>query len=279
MFRAVRWPVRATLFVGLIGAAAVLSACGDPSVDEPTGSGRAVGAVGAAGLEGTTWELDRSASSPQIPEGGTITLQADGKQVSGVAACNRYFGDYTIDGDSLELGALGSTNMACLEGMEAERAYLAALEKVRTVEESTPDRLVLSGEGISLVFLRQADEAIDLTWSIVNVNTGDALESAVNGTDPTITFDPDSDEGASGAVRVETGCNILTTTYQRDGRAISFGPIEATEMACAEPAGVDRQERALKAALESAVEVQVDDTLTLLDDAGRMVIVGTAKAG
>ena len=49
-------------------------------------------------------------------------------RVAGAAACNRFFGSATISADSIALGALGSTKMACPEPiMEQEKRYLEAL--------------------------------------------------------------------------------------------------------------------------------------------------------
>lgn len=275
MFRAARWSMRTTLFVTVIGAAAVLGACGDASDSEPAGGSRN---TDDAGLQGTTWELDRSASTPSIPDGGTITLRVDPDSISGVAACNNYFGQFTLDGAALTLSPLGSTNMACVEGMEAEQAYLAALEKVDTVEQVTARRLVLTGDGVTLTFAaRRPGTAIGGTWEITSINTGTALESPVNGTEPTITFEPDG--AAAGTVIVDTGCNTITSTYRLEGSAISFEPGTATEMACPEPAGLDAQERALAAALDAATQVELGQILTLFDDAGHMVVVAAPPAG
>jgi heat shock protein HslJ len=51
--------------------------------------------------------------------------------VSGSTGCNRYTGPYALDGDTLELGAIASTRMACAPPADAvEREFLAALERV-----------------------------------------------------------------------------------------------------------------------------------------------------
>ncbi len=59
-------------------------------------------------------------------------------------AVNRYFGSYTIEGDRLKLGAVGSTMMmGPEEAMKAEHQYFQDLSHVDTFQV-TPDTLTLT---------------------------------------------------------------------------------------------------------------------------------------
>jgi len=59
----------------------------------------------------------------------TFRIDADGK-VSGRGACNTYFGTAAIDGNSIKVGPLGSTFMACAPAiMDQEQKLFAALGK------------------------------------------------------------------------------------------------------------------------------------------------------
>jgi putative lipoprotein len=92
-------------------------------------------------LEGVPWELVSGVDVPQGAQAPTATF-VDGT-VSGSSGCNRYTGPYTLDGDSLELGPIAATLMACPPPADAiERDYLAALERV-AVWEVADDELVL----------------------------------------------------------------------------------------------------------------------------------------
>ncbi len=73
----------------------------------------------------------------------TLELGGDGS-ASGNATCNRYRGTYTVDGEAIAFGALGSTRMACpSETLAAqEAAYLAALAAAVTWS-AAGDRLEL----------------------------------------------------------------------------------------------------------------------------------------
>ena len=80
-------------------------------------------------LEGTTWRLTdlggadvlgRVEATLEFPEAGRI---------SGNGSCNRFFGTVVISGESIQIGILGSTRMACPEevGLQEEN-YFRALE-------------------------------------------------------------------------------------------------------------------------------------------------------
>lgn len=87
-------------------------------------------------LEDTDWRLTRlgdqsvSTSNPAaVPD---LTFRSEDDRVSGTGGCNQFSGSYDLDGETITLGRIASTLMACEEGMEIESAFFAALERVRT---------------------------------------------------------------------------------------------------------------------------------------------------
>jgi len=79
----------------------------------------------------------------------TLTADfADDGTLSGNAGCNNYNGPYEIDGDSISIGPLAGTKMACTseELTKQETDYLAALE-LATSFSVTGDRLDLLRDG------------------------------------------------------------------------------------------------------------------------------------
>lgn len=58
----------------------------------------------------------------------TVTFARSGR-ISGDSGCNRFIGEYGIDGSVVEVGELASTMMYCEGAMEAERSLLRALQK------------------------------------------------------------------------------------------------------------------------------------------------------
>lgn len=114
-------------------------------------------------LEGTTWQLTTfvmgDVASSLLGE-SVITAVFDGQQVSGSAGCNQYFGSYTREGDTITFGALGSTKMACEQGvMQQESDFLAALSKAQTIS-LTGDGLTLTHPNGSLIFVPQIDQTM-----------------------------------------------------------------------------------------------------------------------
>lgn len=73
----------------------------------------------------------------------SVTFAKDGA-VSGDAGCNRIIGAYTVDGGTIDIGPLATTLMYCEGVMEAERAFITALEK-STSFAVKKDRLRLYG--------------------------------------------------------------------------------------------------------------------------------------
>lgn len=85
----------------------------------------------AVALEDTHWHLvelsgrDITDSEQQAP--AHLILQAQDQRAVGAGGCNRYFGSYSLQGESLTFGQLASTMMACMKGMDVEQQLHDAL--------------------------------------------------------------------------------------------------------------------------------------------------------
>ena len=67
-------------------------------------------------LLGTTWNLaELNNEKIQHPGPEVPHLRFEAEKVSGNDGCNNFFGGYTLDGNSLKFGMLGSTRKACLQ--------------------------------------------------------------------------------------------------------------------------------------------------------------------
>jgi heat shock protein HslJ len=102
--------------------------------------------AGGPPLEGTQWTLSSSASA-DAPGDEAPTLMLEEGNASGFGGCNTFSGGYELDGESITIGPLAGTLMACEEPkMAAEAFYLPALEAADawTVEGG---ELVLSADG------------------------------------------------------------------------------------------------------------------------------------
>ena len=116
----------------LVLAAAVLAgACGGDDDGPP--------------LEGTEWALASGVDVPGDADPPTLLLEEG--NASGFGGCNTFTGGYELDGDSISIGPLAGTLMACeLQKMAVEGAYMPALEAA-DAWSIDGDELVLSSGG------------------------------------------------------------------------------------------------------------------------------------
>jgi len=133
----------ATRCLGLASICLITAGCArQPSTENsgtsadtstPTSATAAPGGT-SPDLRKTTWQLvslgDKPVSVPDSQRTPHIILQPDSKQVSGSGGCNRVFGVYELNGDALRFSGIGSTRMACPDGMDVESAFLSALLRV-----------------------------------------------------------------------------------------------------------------------------------------------------
>jgi heat shock protein HslJ len=202
------------------------------------------------------------ALNPVVVEEGlvmTASFSSTDGQVSGSAGCNNYFAGYesTDDGGLTIKSPIGMTMMACPEGMEAEQAFVAALETVSAWTLNDDGNLELtysSGQPFEekLMFVPGETSLTGTVWQLVNF--GDPEEPTVleEGTSITAVFLPETD--TTGTVGGNATCNNYSGGYTLDGSNISFGPIAGTMMMCIR--GME-QETAYLAALQSAQTYEI----------------------
>lgn len=79
----------------------------------------------------------------------TLNFDADGR-LYGRASCNRYHGEYEIDGDRLSVGQTAATLMACAPALNnQERRFLGVLQDARSFDLDATGKLIIraaSGE-------------------------------------------------------------------------------------------------------------------------------------
>jgi heat shock protein HslJ len=95
------------------------------------------------------WLLKEFNGAP-FPTRATLTFPKAG-EIAGEGPCNRYFGGMKAPYPTFDAGPIGSTRRGCPE-IEAEVAFLAALETA-TISKVEDDTLVLiSPDGTRMVF-------------------------------------------------------------------------------------------------------------------------------
>lgn len=244
---------RVLVILSLLAIGGFAAAC------SPDGSGA------SGGLEGTSWTVVTISGAPTIADARpTMAFGFDG-QVGGTSGCNQYRATFHTTGDSIAIGDLASTKMACDPARNAqEQAFTLALTSVAGWRLASDGSLELDGP--SAIVARPAGEAPagsaaapalpGSSWALVEMSD-QVLADAI----PTIAF------GADGTVSGSTGCNTFNGTYTIDGSAITFGPLATTRMACA--ADVMAIEDAYLAALDGASSWSIGSD-------GQLMLDGTA---
>lgn len=91
------------------------------------------------------WTVTAIGGQPPIAGTEPMLAFAEGGKLSGAASCNRFFGDYTLTGEGLAIGALGASMMACEDPVMAqERALTEILEGVANFAIAGDGSLVLT---------------------------------------------------------------------------------------------------------------------------------------
>lgn len=215
----------------------------------------------SASLDGE-WRLQAGTDGGQpipIVAGSQITLNVDGTQVGGSAACNIYGGTIQVSGSSIAINALSMTEMACRDDlMASEAAYLAALPRVTTAARDGGS-LVLSGPGVELRFalIRPVANAsiTGTVWVLESLISGDAVSSTVSER-VTLEFHPD------GTLAASTGCRLVTGRYTISGNQaqVTLDPYDL--VGCVEPMG--GQDMHVLAVISDEFSIAIDGTsLTL----------------
>lgn len=123
----------------------LLAACGsaDSTVSDP--------------LEGTSWVLMAYRKSRPIP-GTTMTATFEEGTIRGSAGCNTYSATYQVVDDTIQVGPIAMTEMACLEPegvMEQETMLLGLLQDAQTFRFVDEQLQILRSDGEALTFLPQ----------------------------------------------------------------------------------------------------------------------------
>jgi len=212
-------------------------------------------ATTTSGLEGVPWRL---VSLPgQLP--ATLetlkqpaNVQFDSGRVTGFNGCNRLSGSYTLSGNSLQLGSLAATSMACIEPASTIESTFNRMFTGTLSYAVTGNRLNLAtAAGTVLGFVRESPATLTGTWTVTGFNNGrEAVVSPIVNTQLTLSFE-------NGRVSGRAGCNTFSGSYTVAGNQIKIGPIALTRMMCGDN-NVMTQERDFLKALESGVRWSVN---------------------
>jgi heat shock protein HslJ len=187
------------------------------------------------------------------PENVATALLGDRAQVQTV----------TVDGADITVNAVahGPDDPMCCPTQKVTLTYRFDGEQLIKVSEETD--------------AAQAPVVLEGTrWTLVSyLNSQGETVYVLPGTEITAEFSADRIAGIA-------GCNNYFASYQIEKSGISFGPVGATEMWCAEPEEIMVQEHDYLTALEAAGAYLVEgDTLALMDAKGNPVATFTQTGG
>jgi heat shock protein HslJ len=102
-------------------------------------------------LENTYWKLTRlgdvAVTAPHSKREPHIVLQPDTRRVTGSGGCNSLNGSYELDGNHLTFSKVVTTMMMCMDGMDTEQNFLAALSKTKNWSITGQELKLSDGDG------------------------------------------------------------------------------------------------------------------------------------
>ncbi len=218
--------------------------------------------VRRAGLEGTQWYLMSLNGAPAVSD-VWLSFSEDGT-LGGFAGCNRFTGGYDARGDALTVGAIISTEVACLDEVVAaqEDAFLAALASAFAYTKQNDELIISTPEGG--IVLREIKNLAGTQWVLVALGDAPALgDSAL-----TLNF------SADGRVSGDSGCNRFMGSYEADGPRLTLSQLASTRRACLSDA-LNQQEQAYLQALQSIARYHVEQSQLLLTTENGLVLTFT----
>jgi|GEM_PF-1259878 len=222
-------------------------------------------------LNGTSWILRAFALDDvwvEVLPNTEVTIEFADGQFFASAGCNTLFGEYVLDGDTLNIQYVGTSLMACEDDiMEQESRLAEALEAATRISQDDNTLTIHYGENVSLVLdsHQMIDEGglfalEDTVWELMAVRALDALTAADTDRPAIVTFNTD------GTFHVNTGCGELAGSYSVDGDTISFEVQMTTAMADCSEIQVG-QGLAIENLIQNATNFSIEGgTLTLAID-------------
>lgn len=108
--------------------------------------------AGGFPLRGTSWKLiglgDQPVAAVEKQRQAHLVFAVDELRVFGSGGCNRIIGSVALNGDRLRFDHMGTTMMACPDGMDLERRFLEALGNVVCYRLSGRRLELLDGQGV-----------------------------------------------------------------------------------------------------------------------------------
>lgn len=192
------------------------------------------------GLANTTWTVSSIAATNTLADSPPTMAFAPEGTVTGTDGCNQYSASFHTDRQTIEVGPMTTTRMACAPALNAQAtAFATAFSGATTWRLLPTGELELSGHGDVIASPGIAAPPSDgappvnglpgTSWILVDLDGSVEFDASVA---PNLTFADD------GTLSGFAGCNTYTGSFTLDGSAIDIGPLATTRMAC-QPPGSD----------------------------------------
>ena len=235
----------------------------------------------------TLWRL-ASMDGAALPAEVEITAlftpgeEAGSGQVSGVAACNNYFGGYTQDTSvepaTLTISQTGSTMMMCDEALMAvESQYLTSLQQAQSYQILGATLTITTQPGGTLLYVAERTPLSASLWQLVSLGDVQNPLSPVEGANFTAQFTRRT--GAPvGVLSGTTGCNQYAAAFSASVTEMKINtPGSTPNQSCAP--GLSDQEQLYFLALNDVSSFSIQgSTLVMPYDDGKQALVFQAGA-
>jgi len=210
------------------------------------------------------WELTQLNGRSMGSSNATLVFDETKKGISGNAGCNRMFGSYSVNRNTIKFSKIGTTKMFCSKPgvMKDEAAFTRALASATRYSILGNTLRIFANSKKILEFERQYP-TVSLTTTVLAekkwfLDPQPARQSTASPEGAFIVFD-ESKQSAGG----NTGCNVFGGTYKVDGEKISITEVISTMRACIEDDRMDIERKMLDG-LRKADRYDIEDnTLTL----------------
>ncbi len=240
------------MWAALFAMTAAAAGCSSGNDDSPQSGSE---------LMGKTYLSTKVEGTP-IPGGGPLTLTFRNNRLTASAGCNTMTGPVTLDGNTLTVGDLAATLMACPGESGGADGWLDGLLRSSPGWKLNGSELTVQGNRVTVTLqdrkVAEPDKPlVGTTWIVTSLLRPDAevRSATLDAVRPAVTISPD------GAVSGSAGCNRLIGKAEVAGNDITF-QLGTTRMMC-DPDVMD-VERQVLAALDGKTTATIDsDELTL----------------
>lgn len=209
-------------------------------------------------LTGRMWRLQGWAGS--MATDPPITAYFAGGQVSGLAGCGAYSGEFSLAGDRLAITQLTAAKADCTDAALQE-TFLQALDAAQTIYIRGSRMLLITNTGELLVFIAERDRPLAQTiWSLIAV--APAIGAAPI---PVLPESTATARFSNGELRGGLGCNLYEAHYTLELDRLTVANLRrAGADVCTQPPGIMAQEDMLLARLGAVRRYRVTGRQLLL---------------